>query len=62
VFRFLSNEANTLGIDLHVTDVDVSEKMIEFGKGHASNLLKDQQQQQLNNNNNTVSIVTWKIL
>jgi SAM-dependent methyltransferase len=42
LFRFLLNEANNLGIDLHVTGVDVSEQMVEFGKGHALNVLKDQ--------------------
>jgi SAM-dependent methyltransferase len=41
LFRFLMIEANNLGIDLHITGVDVSEKMIEFGKGHALNVLKD---------------------
>ena len=41
LFRFLLNEANSLGINLHITGVDVSEKMIDFGKGHAINVLGD---------------------
>ena len=41
LFRFMMIEANNLGIDLHITGVDVSEKMIEAGKGHALNVLKD---------------------
>jgi 2-polyprenyl-3-methyl-5-hydroxy-6-metoxy-1,4-benzoquinol methylase len=41
LFRFLMIEAQNLGIDLHVDGVDVSEKMIDFGKGHALNVLKD---------------------
>ena len=41
LLRFFMNEANKMGISLEVVGLDVSEQMIEFGKGHALNVLSD---------------------
>jgi SAM-dependent methyltransferase len=39
--RFFLNEANKMGVTLDIVGVDVSDQMITFGKGHATNVLKD---------------------
>ena len=41
LFRFLLEEANKRGVSLHITGVDVSQRMISLGLGHAKRVLGD---------------------